>query len=124
MAPAMPMSENTAMVGTATAAENFFRQIGSSVGTSLVGALFTARLTADLAGKLPQADNLSLASLTPSAVDHLPAAAQAAVAQGYSEALVPLFLWFVPLMLAGLVLMLFLKQHPLAKTIDHSGQER
>ncbi len=113
-----------AMVGTATAAENFFRQIGSSVGTSLVGALFTARLTADLAGKLPLADNLSLASLTPSAVDHLPAAAQAAVAQGYSEALVPLFLWFVPLMLAGLVLMLFLKQHPLAKTIDHSGQGR
>ena len=111
-----------ALVGTATASENFFRQIGSSVGTSLVGALFTARLTADLAGKMPHVDNLSLATLTPSAVDGLPAAAQAAIAQGYSEALVPLFLWFVPLMVAAFGLMLLLREHPLAKTIDHGGQ--
>ena len=27
---------------------NFFRQIGSTLGASLVGALFTSRLTADL----------------------------------------------------------------------------
>ena len=54
-----------AMVGTATAANNFFRQIGASVGTALVGALFTMRLTADVAGKLTHVDNLSLATLTP-----------------------------------------------------------
>ena len=35
-----------AIVGTATAANNFFRQIGSTLGASLVGALFTSRLTA------------------------------------------------------------------------------
>ena len=45
-----------AMVGTATAANNFFRQIGASVGTALVGALFTMRLTADVAGKLTHVD--------------------------------------------------------------------
>lgn len=112
------------MVGTATAANNFFRQIGASVGTALVGALFTARLTADVAGKLSHMDNLSLATLTPQVVDKLPASAQAVISAGYSDALLPLFLWFVPLMLACLVMMLMLKRHPLATTINHGGQGR
>ena len=110
-----------AMVGTATAANNFFRQIGASVGTALVGALFTSRLTADVAGKLTHLDNLSLATLTPQVVDKLPAATQTIIANGYSDALLPLFLGFVPLMLACLVMMLFLKKHPLATTINHGG---
>ena len=110
-----------AMVGTATAANNFFRQIGASVGTALVGALFTMRLTTDVAGKLTHVDNLSLATLTPQIVDALPASAQSVIAAGYSDALLPLFLWFVPLMLACLVMMLLLKRHPLATTINHGG---
>ena len=110
-----------AMVGTATAANNFFRQIGASVGTALVGALFTMRLTADVAGKLTHVDNLSLATLTPQIVDGLPALAQSVIAAGYSDALLPLFLWFVPLMLACFVMMLLLKRHPLATTINHGG---
>ena len=69
------------MVGTATAANNFFRQIGASVGTALVGALFTMRLTADVAGKLTHVDNLSLATLTPQIVDKLPASAQSVIAR-------------------------------------------
>lgn len=109
------------MVGTATAANNFFRQIGASVGTALVGALFTMRLTADVAGKLTHVDNLSLATLTPQIVDALPRSAQSVIAAGYSDALLPLFLWFVPLMLACLVMMLLLKRHLLATTINHGG---
>ena len=109
------------MVGTATAANNFFRQIGASVGTALVGALFTMRLTADVVGKLIHVDNLSLATLTPQIVDALPGSAQSVIAAGYSDALLPLFLWFVPLMLACLVMMLLLKRHPLATTINHGG---
>ena len=90
-------------------------------GHALVGALFTMRLTADVAGKLTHVDNLSLATLTPQIVDKLPASAQSVIAAGYSDALLPLFLWFVPLMLACLVMMLLLKRHPLATTINHGG---
>ena len=82
---------------------------------------FTMRLTADVAGKLTHVDNLSLATLTPQIVDKLPASAQSVIAAGYSDALLPLFLWFVPLMLACLVMMLLLKRHPLATTINHGG---
>ena len=109
------------MVGTATAANSLFRQVGSTVGASLVGSLFTARLVANVADRLPPADNVSLSSITPSFVDRLPADVQAVVAQGYSEALVPLFAYFVPLCLAGLVLALFIRQKPLATTIDHGA---
>ena len=112
------------MVGTATAANNFFRQIGASVGTALVGALFTMRLTADVAASISHVDNLSLATLTPQVVDKLPTATQMVIAQGYSDALLPLFLWFVPLMLACLIMMLFLKNHSLATTINHGGAGR
>lgn len=66
-------------------------------------------------------DNLSLATLTPQIVDALPGSAQSVIAVGYSDALLPLFLWFVPLMLACLVMMLLLKRHPLATTINHGG---
>ena len=109
-----------AIVGTVTAANNFFRQIGSTLGTSLVGSLFTARLTHDLANTLPPSDNISIASITPSYVDQLPHSLQTMIASGYSDALVPLFACFIPLAVIGLVLMCFLKETPLAKKIDHS----
>jgi hypothetical protein len=34
---------------------------------------------------------------------------------------VPLFLWFVPLMAAGLILCFFVKETPLATTINHGA---
>lgn len=111
------------LVGTATAANNFFREIGSTLGASLVGTMFTSRLTADLAGKLPPSDNISLATLTPAAVDKLPDSIQVVIAQGYSDALIPLFLYFVPLAIGAFLLSLFIQQHPLAKSIQHKGQE-
>ena len=107
-----------AVVGTATAANNFFRQIGSTLGTSLVGSLFTSRLTADLMSSLPKTDNITIASITPSMVDKLPDGTQQIIAAGYSEALVPLFVYFIPLCVVAFVLLLFLKQNPLKTTID------
>lgn len=97
---------------------------GPLLNVSFMGALFTMRLTADVAGKLPAVDNLSLATLTPQIVDALPASAQSVIAAGYSDALLPLFPWFVLLMLACLVMMLLLKRHPLATTINHGGAGR
>ena len=110
-----------AIVGTATAANNFFRQIGSTLGASLVGALFTGRLTANIARMVPASDHVNVDSITPAFVDSLHGAERELVAQAYSDALAPIFLYVVPLLVAGFVLMLFLKEHPLAKSIDHTG---
>lgn len=110
-----------AIVGTATAAYNFFSQIGSVLGASFIGTLFTSRLSADLASTLPHIDNISVAKITPQLVDKLPDAVQTIIAQGYSDALVPLFLWFAPLCGVTVVLMLLIIRHSLAKTINHGG---
>ena len=54
-------------------------------------------------------------------IDSLHGTERALVAQAYSDALAPIFLYVVPLLLVGFVLMLFLKEHPLAKSINHTG---
>ena len=110
-----------AIVGTATAANNFFRQIGSTLGASLVGALFTSRLTADLAAKLPRVDNINMNRLTPDFVQHLDSGTRAIITSAYSDALVPIFLYVVPLLVVGFILMLTLKEHPLATKVNHTG---
>ena len=110
-----------AIVGTATAANNFFRQIGSTLGASLVGALFTSRLAADLAAQLPRVDNINMNRITPEYVRHLAQPEQGLIATAYSDALVPIFLYVVPLLIVGFVLMLTLREHPLATSVDHGG---
>lgn len=106
------------MVGTVTAANNFFREVGTTLGASLVGALFTANLGRTLAACLEPVGGMaalgvSASSITPELVREMPAAVADAVADAYAEALAPVFLAVTPLLLASLVLMCFLKNTPL-----------
>ena len=54
-----------AIVGTATSSNNFFRQIGSSLGAAIVGSLFVSRLTDILASGLPPGGTGGGANSTP-----------------------------------------------------------
>lgn len=82
-----------ALVGTATAANNVFREIGASLGITVVGTLFTARLGARLA-------------------------AGEAEPVAYAEALTPVLGWLSPLCLVAVVLVLALRPAPLRTTND------
>ncbi|OFW59276.1 MAG: MFS transporter [Actinobacteria bacterium RBG_16_64_13] len=116
---AFPLSE----VGTATAGNIFFRQIGAAIGSAAVGTVFTKRLM-DLLGErlvsaaagsgMPVDPN----SLTPALVNQLPEELKNAVVSSYSEALTPVFLYLLPLMALGVVLFLFVKEKPLADSHD------
>lgn len=108
------------MVGTATAANNYFRQIGASLGAAVVGSIFTNRLIALLADRAPGGGaSLSDAnSLTPAAVRDLPQGIQDVIVGSYNDALTPVFLLIVPLALLSLVLLLFVKEEPLRTTLD------
>src|SRR5690606_25547997 len=108
------------IVGTATAANNFFRQIGASLGSAVIGSLFTVRLIDIIGGRLPAgaaAQVGDLSSLTPHSVADLPAHLRDIVVHGYNDALAPLFLWMVPLGLTAFVLLCFVKEIPLKTTI-------
>ncbi|MEG0322782.1 MAG: MFS transporter, partial [Raoultibacter sp.] len=110
------------IVGTATAANNFFRQIGSTLGASLVGTVFTSRLATELAKNVPASDHVDIDSITPEFVDRLSSTLQEGIKLSYSDALIPIFLYMIPLLLIGAVLMVFLKEHPLATSVDHKGE--
>ena len=104
------------MVGVATATNNYFRQVGASVGAAVFGSLFTARLVALLAesatGDIPG----GAASLTPQLVRTLPASVRDAVVGAYNEALAPLFILLIPVVVVAVVLLFFVVEKPLAAT--------
>ncbi|HWS50740.1 MAG TPA: MDR family MFS transporter [Microbacterium sp.] len=108
-------------VGTATASNNFFREIGASIGGAVVGALFSSRLTELLTDNLPAggADTGGgLNSLTPAAVNALPDQIQDVIVGAYNDALTPVFLMLVPLLALGFVVLLFVKEAPLRASLD------
>lgn len=104
-----------AQVGTVTAANNFFREIGGTVGASLVGSLFTAnlgRLLADYGAA--EALAMDPNALTPGIVRALDEGARTLMQHAYNDALAPVFGWLAPLFALAFVLLLFLKKKPLA----------
>lgn len=106
-------------VGTATAANNYFRQIGASLGSAIVGTIFASRLTDLLSGASGAAGaSGDTNSLTPEMVHNLPAAVQDLVVNAYSDALTPVFLYLVPLLGVAAVLLAFITEKPLAETIE------
>lgn len=108
------------MVGTATASNNFFREIGASLGGAVVGALFTSRLTTALTERVPADTGAGglpeTSSLTPAAVNALPDALHDVVVGAYNDALTPVFLMLLPMIAVGFVLLLFLREVPLRST--------
>jgi predicted MFS family arabinose efflux permease len=104
-------------VGTATSANNFFREIGATVGTAAVGAIFTSRLTDQLGTRLSSAGRTTVGdteSLTPALVHALPTRVQDAVVAAYQHALTPVFAYLVPLFFLGAVLAVVLPEKRLA----------
>ncbi|MET1034450.1 MAG: MDR family MFS transporter [Arthrobacter sp.] len=106
-------------VGTATAGQNYFRQVGATLGSAVVGTLFASRLKDLLAERLPAAGAAGTGnSFTPALVSSLPDPIRNIVVESYNEALVPLFLWMVPLAVLSAVALLFVVEKPLATKIE------
>ncbi len=113
-------------VGMATASNNYFRQIGASLGSAVVGSLFATRLASLLTERLPSSgvggsgDGGGINALTPALVRAMPEPLRSIVVGSYSDALTPIFVYMVPLLVLAGILLLFVKEIPLATTIDRS----
>ncbi|MEU2537324.1 MFS transporter [Streptomyces iakyrus] len=113
---AVQNSVRPADLGTATSANNYFRQIGGSVGAAVFGTLFADRLTHALAERLPARAGTGLPdpeSITPQLVHALPPALRDDYIRAYADAMPRIFLYLVPVLVLGLVIALFLKEKPL-----------
>ena len=87
------------MLGTATSTNNFFREIGVSLGNSIIGVLFTHRLTTSLT--LIGFDQDSVSTVTPDSVRALDATTADAVHLAYADALAPVLLGLAPVLLVA-----------------------
>jgi EmrB/QacA subfamily drug resistance transporter len=108
-------------VGTATASNNYFRQIGASLGAAIVGSLFVAKLTDLLAARMPAgsgSDGGGSNSFTPAIVRDLPSEVRDVIVGAYNDALTPVFLYMVPLVVVAVILLCFVTEKPLATTIE------
>lgn len=111
---AVQNSVRPADLGTATSANNYFRQIGGSVGAAVFGTLLTHRLADALTGELPTGTGLpDPESLTPQLVHALPPALRDGYVRAYAEAMPRIFLYLVPFLVLGLLIAFFLKEKPL-----------
>ncbi|WP_238654528.1 MDR family MFS transporter [Rothia uropygialis] len=111
-------------LGTATSANNYFREMGSSVGVAIFGAMFTSQLSTklgDLFTSLPPeaaqgaegAGGNSASSLTPQMLNDMPDFLRDGVVRAYAESLAPVFWYLLPFMALAFVLAFFLKEIPL-----------
>ncbi|MFJ8535330.1 MFS transporter [Streptomyces sp. NPDC093591] len=117
---AVQNSVRPADLGTATSANNYFRQLGGSVGAAVFGTLFAGRLADALAERLPARAGSELPdpeSLTPQLVHAMPAALRDGYVRAYADAMPRIFLYLVPVLVLGLLIALFLKEKPL---VSHS----
>lgn len=108
-------------LGAATSGVNLFRQTGGAVGAALAGTLFTTRLQQQLLAQLPpelagQATSRA-STITPRAIERMPAALQQGVVAAFANALPSVYLVFVPILAAAFVLAWFMKEKPLGTAI-------
>ena len=126
-------------LGTATAAIQFFRNIGSTLGTAVLGTVMTASMSTSLsdriaalpaedlaelttAGSTLDASGLENAVLDPSALADLPDLLVTPLRQGMSDAMHLVFLAALPFAALALLLSLFIKQVPLRETVDSAEE--
>ena len=113
------------MVGTATSGNNFFRQVGATIGSGVVGVIFAGRLTDLIAERMPAQAQAAMqgsgsdasSGLTPELVDSLPAPIQDVITSSYNDALTPIFMVMIPLVVLALILMAFIPETPLATSM-------
>ncbi len=106
-------------LGVATSGATLFRSIGGSLGTAILGAVFTSRLDSNLAGALPGGDAPDIGGTGPSAIQALPAAVRELYLAAFSDAMGTVFLVAAIVAVVAFGLSWLIRELPLRQTVDH-----
>ena len=116
-------------LGVATSAATFFRSMGGSFGVAVFGAILNTRMAEELPRLVPPAA-LALAGgrtsqllSSPAEIRLLPPPVLNGIIEALSRSIHSVFLWAIPLLLAGFALSWFLDEIPLRETV-HTQQPR
>jgi EmrB/QacA subfamily drug resistance transporter len=110
-------------LGVATSGATLFRSIGGSVGTAVLGSIFSNRLTAELASAVPSSQVGSLgtgASLNTAALNKLPPAIHSDYLTAFTNALSTVFVVAACVAAVAFLLSWALEQRPLRETVTAS----
>ncbi len=117
-------------LGVATAATQFFRSAGATIGIAVLGTIMTSRMLTAIPEHLPpgMADDgaaggaSSVGSvLDPDVLGSLPPQVVTAVRQGLADALHGVFLAAMPLVVVAIIASLLVKAIPLRTTLHEDG---
>jgi EmrB/QacA subfamily drug resistance transporter len=109
------------LLGVATSGSSLARQIGGSIGVSIFGAIFTNRLSHELAQRVPHGAHLP-ANVSPAVAHHLPPLVHALYVAAVAAALHPVFFTAAGVMVGAFGLSWLLRDVPLREAAG--GAER
>jgi EmrB/QacA subfamily drug resistance transporter len=106
-------------LGVATSGATLFRSIGGSVGTAILGSIFTSRLTANLRSSTSSGAVQvgSLAHANPASLKRLPAPIHHVYVTAFTNALGTVFVVAAAVVAVAFVLSLFLEELPLRDSV-------
>src|SRR2546423_4187574 len=111
-------------IGVATSTATFFRSVGGSFGVAIFGAIFAARLAAQIK-QLPAGAARHLTGgvhLTPQQAKQLPPAVHAEFLRAFAHALHGVFLWGMLMAIVPFLLAWLLKEVPLRTTVGRPAE--
>ena len=106
-------------LGVATSGATLFRSMGGSLGTAVLGAIFTNRLTDELTGS--PAAQVGSGSIDPSALQRLPSAIRDAYTGAFTDALSTVFIVAAAILLVAFLLSWLVEERPLRQTVETAG---
>ena len=114
-------------MGIATSAVQFFRNLGSTVGTAVLGTVMSSHLQENIVSHIPAEMQAQIAAsgqsidagsvLDTSAIAAMPPQIAAAVRMGMADSMNTVFWVAIPFAVAALLLTLFIKNKPLRTTL-------
>jgi EmrB/QacA subfamily drug resistance transporter len=107
-------------LGVATSGATLFRSIGGSLGTAALGAIFSNRLSSNLAGVLPASAAGKAGSgseVSPKAIARLPPSIRTGYLHAFTNSLSTVFVVASSVCVAAFVLSWFIRQLPLRQTV-------
>ncbi|MEE2612210.1 MAG: MDR family MFS transporter [Acidobacteriota bacterium] len=113
-------------LGVATSAATFFRTMGGSFGVAVFGAILNTRMAEEMPRLVPAAalamagGRTSQLLSSPAQIRLLPPAVMNGIIEALARSIHSVFLWAIPLLLAGFALSWFLDEIPLRETV-HAG---
>jgi EmrB/QacA subfamily drug resistance transporter len=112
------------MLGVATSGATLFRSMGGSLGTAILGAVFSTRLGDLLAAKLPAGPASAAVeggSANPAQLERLPGAIRTTYIDSFTDSLDLVFIVAAAVMAVAFLLSWVLEERPLRKTVETAG---